>query len=373
MTKNKLTISLVISSFVWLLLITQAEAKTVLRSGENVSLSEEQMIEGDFYSAANTINVSGEVVEDMVAAAAEITINGSVGNDALLIAGRTDVHGSVGDDLRIISGEVTLAEAVTGDVFVLGGKVNILSTASIGGDLIVYAGQVTVEGLVEGNIVGSVDTFRIDSVVKGDIDVVVSELTLGDKANIAGSVKYVSETPLNQSLNATVGGDLVRSDPVIPVKNFNFKSALVPVLLLLFSVLAWYLVSRKTLGLVVERALIISPRPFLIGLVAILFVPLAATLLIVSMIGSLVGIVILLAYVLIFMLSIIGFPALLGKLLMQLFNKPKENLSLLTLVIGVLASIVLMILPVVGGVVLMIIIIVTFGSIVDLLVRPVLK
>jgi hypothetical protein len=371
--KNKFIKYLVVSSFIWVLVAPQAEAKTVLRSGENVSISEDQIIEGDFYSAANVVSISGEVAEDVVAAGAEITINGPVGDDALLIAGRTDVHGPVGDDLRVISAEVTIADPVAGDVFVLGGKVTILSTATIGGDLIVYAGQVTVEGLVEGNVVGTVGELRLDSVVKGGVDVTVTELILGDKANIGGDVKYVSEALVAQSLNAVVGGEMVRSDPIIPGKDFNYQTILVPVLILLFSVLAWHLVSKKTLGLVVERSLILSPRPIIFGVLGVLFIPLAAGLLLVSMVGSLVGMVVFLTYILLIVLSLIAFSAVLGKLLMKLFNKPKEEISLFTLVIGVVGVVTLVILPGVGQLVILLLVLLTFGAMVDLLIRPVLK
>lgn len=371
--KNKFIKYVGAISFIWIILVAQVEAKTVLRSGENVSISEDQVIEGDFYSAANIVTVSGEVVEDIVAAGAEITVNGPVGDDALLIAGRTDIHGPIGDDLRVLSAEITIADPVAGDVFIIGGKVNILSTATISGDLIVYAGQVTVEGLVEGNIVGTVGDLRLDSVVNGGVDVTVTELVLGDKANISGDVKYVSETLATQSLNAVVGGDLVRSDPIIPGKEFNLQAILVPVLILLFSVLAWYLVSRKTLSLVVERALLVSPRPIIFGVLGIMFIPLVAGLLIVSMVGSLVGIALFIAYLLMLTLSLIAFSAVLGKLLMKLFNKPKEELSLVTLVVGVLGVVTLVILPGVGQVMILALVILSHGAMIDLLIRPVLK
>jgi len=368
--KNRLTYPALFAFLVCFLLVQQAEARTVIRTGDNISIAEDQIIEGDFYTAANIINLSGKVDEDLVAAAADITLNGSVGDDVLIIAGRTDIHGTVGDDLRIISGEVTIAEAVAGDVFVIGGVVKILSTATVGGDVIVYAGQATIEGMVEGDIVGSIDELRIDGVVKGDVDVRVSDLTFGDRAAVTGTVRYVSHNVAVQSLNSTIEGELTRSDPALPVKDMTLKVALVPVLVLLFSILTWYLVSRKTLALLVDRATERSPRPILTGIIFILLAPLAASLLMVSMIGVLVGAAILLAYFLIMLLSIISFSAVLGKLLMKLFNKPRAELSLFNLTIGVLGVVLLVLLPVIGQLSLLALIILTFGTIVDLIIRP---
>lgn len=373
MLKNKFILTVGLSMFAWLFIFNQVDAKTVLRSGENISISEDQAIEGDFYTAANSVNVSGSVTEDMVAAGAEITINGSVGKDALFISGRTDVHGTVGDDLRIISGEVTLAEPVGGDVFVLGGKLNVLSTATISGDLIIYAGQATIEGLVEGNIIGSVEKLRVDSVVKGEINVAVNELILGDKANIGGNVSYVSESLLVQSLNATVAGNVLRGDPIIPTGNSNLKAIVAPALILLFSALAWQLVSRKTLTLVVERSLGSALRSLITGFVCILLVPLAASLLMISMVGALIGLVLLVAYILILTLGLIAFSVVLGKIIFSSLNKSKEEINLLTIAVGVIGTVLLVILPVLGQLIILFFVIGTFGSIIDLLLRPVLK
>lgn len=353
--------------------VSSVEAKTVVRSGDTVSIAEEQIIEGDFYSAANIINVSGEVKQDIISAAGQININGSIGNDALFFAGRTDIHGTIGDDLRIVSGEVIIADPVMGDVFVIGGKVNILSTASISGDVILYAGQVTIEGSIGGDVIGSIDKLRIDAPIAGDVDVTVTELTLGDRANIEGSVRYVSNSLVIQSLNATVAGDLVRSDPVFPGRDMNIRNSLIPVLVLFFSILVWYLVSRRTLNIVVNRAIIRSPRPILLGLGTLMLAPFAGVILLMSMIGSLVGLVILFGYVLMITLSIIGLVAVLGLLLMRAFNQPTSGLTLISLAVGLIGVSLLMLLPVIGQLLLFILMLVTLGAIVDILIRPTLK
>lgn len=350
-----------------------AEAKSVVRISDDISITEGDVIEGDFYPAAYKINISGVVDNDINAIGSQITVNGEVGNDALLVAFKTDVHGTIGDDLRIVGYEVTIAEPVAGDVFVIGGIVNVLSTASIAGDLIIFGGQATVEGSVGGDLLGTIDNLRIDGSVAGDVDITVNQLTLGDKTAIEGSVRYVSSLLATQALNATVGGNMVRNDPIIPVKDVTLGSAVLPVLVLLFSTLVWYLVSRKSLNLVVERALTRSVRPVLIGTVALFMTPIAISILWVSIIGSIIGLVVLLGYVLFLLLSIVGLGAVLGQLLMKIFNQPVKHVSLLTLVVGVAGVVLLMLLPVLGIAILLGLMIVTFGAMIDLLIRPNLK
>jgi cytoskeletal protein CcmA (bactofilin family) len=349
---------------------TAANASTVVRTGDAVSIAEEQAIEGDFYSVAGKINISGEIKEDMVAAAGEITINGAVDSNAFLVAGRAEIHGTIGDDLRIISGNTTIADPVMGDVLVIGGSVDILSTASVAGDVLIFAGNVVIEGSVGGDILGTVGTLRIDAPVAGDVDVTTTQLTLGDRANIAGSVRYVSEELVVRSPNATITGDMVRNDPVLPGSQQNIQSALIPMLVLLFSILVWYLVSRKSLEAVVGRSLTKSPRPVLLGLATILFTPVAFVLLFLSMIGTLISFVLLLGYLLFIVLGIIGVSAVLGQLLVNVFNRPGKHVTLLSIFVGVISVTVLMLFPFIGQVALLILVIVTLGSIVDLLLRP---
>lgn len=356
--------------FLLLTVPTVSEARTVVRTGDAISIPEEQLIEGDFYSAAGKINISGEVGEDLVAAAGQVVANGTVGDNAFIVAGQVDIHGTIGDDLRIVSGEVTIAGPVMGDLLVVGGAVNILSTASVAGDVLLYAGEATIEGSVGGDVMGTVANLRVDAPVAGDVDVTVDLLTLGDRAAVEGSVRYVSKVVVIRGTEAVVGGDLTRSDPVLPGSQPTAQAALVPMIVLLFSVAVWYLVSRKTLTLVATRALTKSPRPTAYGLTAILFAPLGISLLLVSMIGSVVGAIFLFGYVLLFLLSGVALSAVLGKLFMRLFTKPTDRLSLLTLVSGSVGVALLMLLPVLGQVALVILFVLTYGAIIDAMLRP---
>lgn len=345
-----------------------AQAQTVVRSGDTVSITEDQVIEGDFYSAARKINVSGSVEEDMVAAGGQISINGSIGANAFLIGARIDVHGVVGDDLRIISGETIIAEPVMGDVLVIGGTVHILSTASVSGDIILFAGEATIEGSVDGDVFGTVNTLRIDAPIAGDVDVSVEQLTLGDQATVAGSVSYTSDQLVIQGLNASVAGDLVRSDPVLLGHQPTVAAAFVPGLALLFSALAWYLLSRKSLNVVVKHALVKSPRPLLLGLAVLLFTPIAGGLLLISVIGTLVGLAVLTGYVLVIVLSLVALTAVLGQLLVAAFNQPLDRVTLFSLVTGVAGVVLFMLLPIVGQFIFLVLMILTVGAIIDALI-----
>ncbi len=357
--------------FVFCLSVMMADARTVVRSGETVSVAGEQVVEGDFYSAAGKINLSGSVEEDMVAAAGQISINGSVADNAFLIGGQVDVHGTIGDDLRIISGETVIADPVMGDVLVIGGQVHILSTASVAGDVLLYASEAVIEGSVGGDVLGTVGNLRIDAPISGNIDVRVEKLVLGDKASIEGFVRYVSYQLVTQSPNAIVAGDLLRNDPVLPDDDDNsMLSSLIPALVILFSVLVWYLISRRSLSAVVNRALIRSFRPLFLGFATVILTPIIISVLILSMIGTLVGVTALFGYLFLGALSIIALVAVLGQLMMFAFNRPSEHVSLFSLSVGVVGVMLLTLLPVLGQAILLLLMVLSIGAMIDLLIRP---
>ncbi|MCA9366957.1 hypothetical protein KC887_01670 [Candidatus Kaiserbacteria bacterium] len=362
-------ITTLIRVFVLLILIstaTPALADSVVRSGETVSIASDQVVAGDFYSLASVSNISGRIEQDLVAAGGKVTLNGTVDHDALIVAGSADVHGAVAEDVRIIAGETVIAEPVAGNVLVISGRVEILSTASIGGDLLVFGGDVTVEGSVGGDVVGHVGQVRIDAPVAGDITVSTNQLTLGDRANVAGNVTYTSDQVFVRAQNAVIEGEVLRNDPVIAVDNTSsYRSIALPVLALLFSALVWFLLSRHTLLQVTSHALRVPPRALLIGIVTLIGMPIVAFILLASVIGVHVGIILLLLYAALLLLGVVSTISLSGLLVMRGFKKSTNHVHVLTLLTGTVVVCLLLFLPIIGPFMLFGLFLLGVGAIAD--------
>lgn len=367
MKTNKLLYALI--AFVVAFPFATAEASVVVRTGETVSVAEDQSIDGDFYSAASIINISGEIAGDLSAAGGRTTINGTVTDDALLIGGSVDVHGSVGDDLRVIGGEVVVAEPITGDVFVLGGSVSILSTASVGGDVLIFGGDVEISGPVGGSVLGHSSTLRLDSEIAGDVDVTTNQLTIGDRAVIEGNLTYVSSNLLVRSQDASISGEVVRNDPVMQDVKTGTRDIIVAALIILFTVAVWFLIARKQLAEVVFTATARRPRPMLLGLGTLFLGPLAIMLLMISVLGMVVGMALLFTYILVLILGLVALSAVAGQFALKIFNQPSSELTLLTLAAGVITVMLLSLLPVIGPLVLFGLFILSVGAIVDHIVE----
>ena len=104
---------LILISFVLLavlLVASPAWGEVETRSGQEVRIGPDEVVEDDLYVTANEVVVDGTVEGDLVAFGRSITVNGTVEGD-LIAAGQTvEVGGTVEDDARIAGQALLLGE-----------------------------------------------------------------------------------------------------------------------------------------------------------------------------------------------------------------------------------------------------------------------
>lgn len=360
MMKNRFT---VLVALVAIALPFCASAETVVRTGEEVGVARDQIIENDFYALAGTIAMSGEVAGDMYAAGGSVTTNGEVKEDLVIAAGSANVHAPVADDVRSFSGETIIAEHVGGDVFVLGGTLKILSTASVDGNVYFHGGELTVEGNVAGSVIGAAGDVRIDSALGGDIDMTIaSTLTLGDRASVEGDVKHTGGQ-LNRSQNAVVVGDVIAQSLPTPDTTPNTRMVWLPFIISLFSTLVVYLLAKNELTQLVATTKRSTGVVSLVGLAVLLFAPVLALFLLVTVLGSLLGLFTLALLMLALLLAFILMPVVVGGLIATAFSA-REPVNLIWIVVGAVAVKITGLIPVIGPFALFVIFVMSLGAIV---------
>ncbi len=364
---KKIILSLYVCAFV--VFPSLVEAGPVLRSGENVSIDSTQVLKGDFYGLAKTMTISGASEDDAYIAGGTITVNAPVEKDLTIAAGVVQIHGDVGDDLRVIGGDVTVGNIVKGDVVVLGGSLVILSTAVIEGDVLFMGGELTIEGKVNGSIHGTSDTVRINSMVGGDILFTANKsFTLGDKANIIGSLTYESAQELVRAQNAQVSGSIHRTDHVGPVPRAVWQVYLLPICMMLFIALVLFLLGRRHIQSIAEREKNTLGMSGLIGLGTFFIVPFVSGVLIVSVVGIPLGVALFALYILGFIMSVGGVGIMFGLIIQKLLTK-KASVTLGTVFFGVIGLCAVSLVPIIGGIVLFAGIIIVLGMLSTCLYR----
>ncbi|MFT5036808.1 MAG: hypothetical protein ACI9VM_000373 [Candidatus Azotimanducaceae bacterium] len=344
--------------------VAHSSADTALRMNDSITLSVDQTVEGDFYGfsgLAGSVSLSGSIEGDATVFGTTVTTNGLISGDLLALSGTAQVHASVTDDVRIVAGEVTIAEYVGGDVFVLGGILNVLSSAQIDGNIFFFGGQGKIEGVVGGSIFGTSEILRIDSAVAGSVDVTVMQsLVMGEKADITGDVTYESRNEMVRAQSAVIVGDVVRNAHTIG--SVNPKDALVPFLVYAFSTLIMYLIFRGRLLKLLSDANTSFTRNGLIGAAGVFFLPAAVVLLLVTIIGSVVGLLGSLVVLAMYTSALLFVPIFVGFLIKLVISK-KEEVTLLGTLGGIVVTELLFLVPIAGPIIAIALTIVLLGTI----------
>lgn len=338
-------------------------ASPIIRGGENISIDVAQKLEGDFYGFASAISISGTADEDVYVAGGKVTINGPVAKDLSILGGTVSVHGDVGDDVRIIGADVELAHSVKGDVLVIGGSLTVLSTATIEGDILFFGNNLHIEGIVGGTIHGSSESIRIDATVGGDIEYTAAEsFVLGDKANVAGDIWHKGFSEIVRAQSAVVEGTVHRGD-LSEDESSSIEWYMLFLSVIGFSVLSAYFVGRNVLG----RMLLHPKNNFgmygLIGIGAFILTPIIAIVFLTSIIGSVVGVALLMGYVTLVISAYIFGVILLGHLFQKVVLK-RGGFSLYTPILGAVLFSVVALLPGIGAFIMFATTLVSLGLIV---------
>ncbi len=351
-------------------------AETVLRFGESVSLDADQTVTGDFYTYSKgfgNTSVSGEVTDDFYAVSGTINVNGTVGKDLSILSGVTHIYGPVKEDVRVVGGEVTIADHVGGDVFVVAGSLTILSSATIDGDVIFYGESAFIDGKVGGSILGTSNTIRVDTEVGKNIDVKTTHaLTLGDKAHVKGLLIYTSISPLIRSQNAVVDGQVTANEYILTPQSGTelFKQMLIPLFINLFATLSLYLFFRKQLHTIIIETQSSLLKNTLFGFFVLIIAPVASIVLIATVLGSLVGFIVLTFITLIIVLSISLVGCVVGVYLSKWITN-KTTLSLPWIIGGTSVIHVVFLLPYLGIASILLLCLMTSGGIVRVLSKSV--
>jgi cytoskeletal protein CcmA (bactofilin family) len=165
---------------------------------------------GDRFVAGSWVSVDSPVVGDLIAAGSRVEVGADVSGDALLAGGEVRVGGTVGDSLYASGGQVALRGRVVRNARLAGGRVEIERGAEVTGNASIGGGQVTVAGAVNGYLQAAGGRVRIDGPVGGNVTVTAARIELGPDARIAGRLRYAARGDLERDPAAQVLGPVER-------------------------------------------------------------------------------------------------------------------------------------------------------------------
>ena len=275
-------------------------------TGDTVTVKKGETIDHTIFAAGNNIEIDGTVKGDVFCAGQNITINGTVEGDILCAGMNVDISGTVLGDVRAAGQVVTLSAAVNNNASLAGSSIKTTDTSTVGRDLQVAGNTLTLGGMVgrDADIAGS--TIAVNGKIGRDVQAMTDNLQVNADATIKGNVTYYSHNQLAQDSSAHISGMVARKDP--PARSDRQATSTVPGII--FSFLALLTLAYALLALLPQKlktltdlALTKPGTTILIGLAACIGVPVLILISFLTVIGVYVGILLLLAWIIVMLLS----------------------------------------------------------------------
>lgn len=364
------------SALLVVLPVFAAEA-AVFRAGGDYQLRSGETVAENLYSAGRTAVIEGTVNGDLLLLGGNLTVSGPVSKDAAILGGNVTISGSIGDDLRVAGGSVVVSGPIHGDLVVAGGSVHVTSNARIGGDLLAAGGRVTIDGAVSGRVEALGGSVVLNGNVTKDVFVQgAKSLALGEHADLGGNLTYRGTQELTRAPGAVVHGavdfqKLTSRGAGRPIWLF-WGSAFLGVWWVLkliigtVSALLLFFFFRRQVSEIVLHAGQNFGRSLLTGFLVLVATPVAAVLLLASLIGSIFGIIIGFAYITWLILAGIGGGILLGAFAIRLISRAREHpLDWKVILLGMVLLAVLGLVPVLGWILVFLLFLAVLGAMAD--------
>ncbi len=257
------------------------KADTVIPAGE--------IIMDNLYLAGGNPSMGGDVQGDLYIAGGNVVVTGKVAEDVVAAGGNISIMGPVSGDVRAFGGSIFIDSSVSGEVVTSGGEVRIGPNAQIRKDLVAAGG--TVEVHPNAKIFGS------KTIESGD-------------AYEKGMEKFPSRGQFYDQF-LTIG----------------FWVGF------LYMLLAYFAIAAVIFGLFPNVVRKVGVRAYGkgqfwpsvgIGFLVLIATPIAAVLCFITMIGAMLGGILMVAYAACIMLSIVMGGMLFGELLRKWIKKAKK-------------------------------------------------
>lgn len=357
--------------------IAATPAKAIeIKSGENVSIEANEIIDDTFVAFGRTVRIDGVVTGDLIAFAESIDIQGSVHGDAIFFGQNIEIEGKVDGGIGVFGEVIRLGNTVGQSVYGFGKSILSRRDAEIGGDLFAFGDQINVGGSVGRNVTVFGNRLTVSGKVLRDVTFSGRVAAIQSSASIDGNldVELPSEEDLLlDSVSSVAGTTSIGVSDERQEESGSFWSFWP----LLFSVLwlaaafisgmlvFWALPAFRRQPLEDFRSILVSGGT---GVVILIALPVAAAVFAATLIGLPVGLVTVVVWAVGLYLSKIVVAHYLGTALLRSKRQDMRSVAL-ALSVGLVLVLVAVSLPYVGWVINGLLVILGLGAMSQILYR----
>jgi hypothetical protein len=349
----------------YLILGSQSAYATDYRSGDVVQITEGEILD-DVFAYGGSINLSAGVLGDFLAAGQTVTISkeAEIDNSVMAAGQNVDLDGRVGNSARLAGQYLTIRGHIERNLMGFSQKTIVASDAWIEKDATLMAGEIIINGHIGGELNGSCGTATITGQVDGDVELETDKIVVQSNAIIGGKLKYRSDNDATIEEGARILGGAERLPPR-EAAGYSLAD---------FVWDAWWFFASFAVGVL----LLIMFRPFMsdmvhdfsvhsgktvgLGFLFLVCLPVAAVVLMLTLVGIPLGVLILLGWLILAYLAKIFVGLALGDMLLGRARASRPWGMILALFIGMAIIALVVRIPYLGWLAWFIILATGFGG-----------
>lgn len=346
-----------------------------LRQGQTVTIASGEVVDDDLYIAGGDIVINGVVNGDVFAVGSSITINGKVDGGITFVGQNAVVNGEITKGLRFGGQSIIVSGRIGRDLIIGSAQLSVSNTGRIDGSLVFGTGTAKVDGIIGNSILGAGGELTLSNYVGGDVVLSVDKLTITTNADIQGNMKYTSPEEAEIQSGARISGAISHLIPEQPDEKEVAKKGILAgiagaivwkilsyVMILIIGIIL-ILIAKKKVALM-QKAIQKSPWQTLgWGALILIATPIAAIIVMITVIGLPLGIISLVLWGIALYLSQIPVALLLGRLIIWQ-NRELDSTGMMIggLALGLLVIFILQLIPVVGWIIGLLVIVFGLGT-----------
>ncbi|WP_192930279.1 polymer-forming cytoskeletal protein [Alkaliphilus pronyensis] len=163
----------------------------------NSIINELEVIEGDYIIAEEYVVNKGVIIGDFISASNQVENHGMVEGDIIAVSASLLLKGKLKGDLRTATTEATIDGEINRNATIFANHILISDDAVIDGSIHTFANTVNIKGFVGGDVRGAVASSFISGNIKGNVTLYTNRIEFEPGALIEGDLTYISENQQN--------------------------------------------------------------------------------------------------------------------------------------------------------------------------------
>ncbi len=175
-------------------------------TGSEVVLPAGRTVDRDYFAAAERVEIAGTINGDAHILARHILISGQINGDLLAFGATVHVTGHVAHNARILAGRLKMTGQVGRNLTVTAADIDIARDAQVQGSFVGGGATIHLEAPVARNVTVGGRTVTLAGPVGGSVNAAAGSLDIASTAEIAGTVSYLGDAPPTIHERAHIAG-----------------------------------------------------------------------------------------------------------------------------------------------------------------------